>query len=202
MACVQGRQTAFAASDILRAWRGDSLFSHDPEKVCRHFPPVSEPEAPAFQSPPKLDRALDPNLFNHAFLTISPPGSNIRRVSLGLGHENRGPKVLETPIHQCIPQFAKAKEQLYKHTILKTRLPAAPEGLSARKEAEVHNAKGIHRPLSDRSNEDIPTIHSHYRGPRPVANFGPDQWNDVELRVPYAVYLIGYPRYRVSEYVK
>ena len=139
LAYIQARDAAFTPSNVFGDWRGAGIFPHDPDKVYRHLPPGSEPQSPAFQSPPRInDDMLDPELFKQAFVTSSPPdGETIRRVSLALRHETATPKVLDTPIRQLIPRLANATEQLYaENTILKTRLKAATDVLSARKEAK------------------------------------------------------------------
>jgi len=99
---------------------------------------------------------LDPNLFSQSFLTSSPPnGDTLRRVSSALRIETAEPKVLGTPVRECISRLAAGTERLYaENSILKTRLQAATAVLSARKEAK----KGKRIALKDQlllTTEDI-----------------------------------------------
>jgi hypothetical protein len=140
LAYVHARIEAFTHSNILSGWRGVGLFPLDPEKALCQVPTApSQPDPPAFEIPPGIDNpALDPNLFGQAFLTSSPPNSEtLRQLSSALQIETAEPKVLSTPIHQCIPKLAFTTERLYaENSILKTRLKAATDVLSARRSAK------------------------------------------------------------------
>jgi len=140
LAYVKARQLAFTPSNILGGWRGAGLFPFEPEKVYRHLPDSSSPpELPTFQPLPQVENStLDPNLFTQSFITSSPPnGETLRRVSSALRLETAEPKVLATPIRLCIPRLAATTERLYaENSILKTRLKAATDVLSARKVAK------------------------------------------------------------------
>ena len=141
MTFVQAHNTAFIPSNILGGWRGAGLLSFNPKKILYHIeilPPAIEP----INTPPSStlwtdnNLNLDPTLFNSFLLTSSPLNDEeFRKTASALWAEVQQKKVLATPIHQLIPRLTIITERLHvENIILKTRLQAAMNILSARKE--------------------------------------------------------------------
>jgi hypothetical protein len=138
--------------NVLGGWRGAGLLPFDPKEVLQHIqvPPAPEPPTPIFVSPPSPSDAnstLDPALFNSSLLTSSPLNAEaFRKTATALRNEVQQKKILATPIRQLIPQLATTTQRLHaENTILQTRLKAATDVLSTRKE----HKKGIHVSLKD-----------------------------------------------------
>ena len=137
MAFVEARKTTFTRSNILGGWRGAGLLPFNPEKVLRHIEipaPLEETDNLAL---PRMDdtSTLDPNLFNSTLLTSSPLNAEtFRKTASALESEVQQKKILATPVRQLIPRLTATTQRLHaENSILKTRLKAAMNVLSARK---------------------------------------------------------------------
>ena len=152
MAFVEARKDAFTRSNILGGWRGAGLLPFNPEKVLRHIEIPSPPtdianSAPLPTSPTDDTSTLDPSLFNSSLLTSSPLNAEaFRKTAFALETEIQKKKVLATPVRQLIPRLTSATQRLHaENSVLKTRLKAATDVLSARKEQK----KGVRIALKD-----------------------------------------------------
>jgi hypothetical protein len=138
---------------VLGGWRGAGLLPFNPEKVLQHIQVV--PSSPKSPNPRQLpvwisptnDLTLDPALFNSSLLTSSPLNiETFRKTAAALRDEVQQKKILATPVRQLIPRLATTTERLHaENSILKSRLKAATNVLSARKE----HHKGVRVSLRD-----------------------------------------------------
>jgi len=148
-AFIQARQTAFSHSNVLGGWRGAGLFPFNPEKVLRHIeiPPSPTAINPTCPDSPMHGTSLDPALFNSSLLTSSPLNAEaFRKTASALCAQVQQKKVLATPVRQLIPRLTITTERLHaENSILRTRLKAATDVLSARKE----HKKGMRVSLKD-----------------------------------------------------
>jgi hypothetical protein len=86
-------------------------------------------------------------LFNSSLLTSSPLNAEaFRKTASALRNEVQQKKVLTTPVRQLIPRLATTTERLHaENSILKSRLKAATDVLSARKK----HKRGVRVSLKD-----------------------------------------------------
>ena len=141
LAFVQARKTAFKSANIHGGWRGAGLFPYNPKKVLRHIniSPQLENSAPAsvLETPSRPNNsAVNLDLFNNSLLTSSPLNvESFRKTASALRVEVSQKKVLATPIRRLIPRLTDTTERLHaENSILKTRLKAATDVLTARKQ--------------------------------------------------------------------
>lgn len=91
--------------------------------------------------------ALNPALFNLSLLMSSPLNAEeFRKTASALQNEVQQKKILATPVRRLIPRLTTTTERLHaENSILKSRLQAATDVLSTRKE----HKKGICVSLKD-----------------------------------------------------
>jgi hypothetical protein len=140
-AYVEARAAAFTPGNIWRAWRGAGLFPFNPDRVLRHIrPPVSSVvssavlRVPSTPQTPESSIPIDPQLFETSLLHSSPPNATIlRRTNTALTTLIETQTPLFTPARKYVRRLTAKTEQLHaENSILKTRLTAATDLLSAR----------------------------------------------------------------------
>jgi hypothetical protein len=150
-AYVNARIVAFTRENVWGGWRGAELFLFNPDRV------LSQVQLPAMQvvspvtpllPPPKIPSIpIDPELFETSLLNSSPPdATTLQKTNAALTTLVETKTPLFTPARKYIRRLASKSEQLRaENSILKTRLQAATDLLSARQ----NRTKGKHIALKD-----------------------------------------------------
>jgi len=135
-AYIYARNHAFTKSNVLGGWRGAGLFPLNPKKVLCYILPI-EPSTSTCEELQLsiIQDSIDTDLFSNSLITSSPPDiTQLRKTTSALRTATNKKEVLATPIRKFIPRLALTTERLSaENTILRTRLKAANDVLSARK---------------------------------------------------------------------
>ena len=147
-AYAQARVATFTSGNVWGGWRGAGLFPFNPDRVLHQVQPPAvsmvvsnAPVTLAPQTPSSIP--IDPQLFETSLLNSSPPDATIlRKTNTALTTLIETQTPLFTPARKYVRRLTAKTEQLRaENSILKTRLNAATDLLSARQNRK--KSKGI-----------------------------------------------------------